>query len=103
MLSIAGNRSLTDPDTWLPWLEAHPDLVRNGATEVAELLNRRFMGDLISDNAKREEYVKTPAEPRVGPWFRMWKNADPAGVASFLESSANDVFKPLREALRALP
>jgi hypothetical protein len=33
----------------------------------------------------------------------MWKTADPAGVASFLESSANDVFKPLREALRALP
>jgi hypothetical protein len=103
MLSIAGNWSLTDPDTWLPWLEAHPDLVRNGATEVAELLNRRFMGDSISDNAKREEYLKTPAESRVGPWFRMWKTADPAGVASFLESSANDVFKPLREALRALP
>lgn len=103
MIGIAGNRSLTDPDTWLPWLEAHPDLVRNGATEVSELLNRRFMGDFISDNTKREEYVKTPAEPRVGPWFRVWKNADPAGVASFLESSTNDVFKPLREALRALP
>lgn len=102
LIQSVGSAVLSDPDTWLPWLEQRPAIFRGNTSHLEHLLHQQLTGFHIHPT-KKEEYLKTPATERLRRLFLAWRQADPQAAAACLADTSVGTYQEMRQVLRSIP